>query len=120
MNGFDGAGFTFRRLQHGRITQPRIERFQIRRKVLGIFLARRGEVSAKLVEARVMIMLFGSFGRCDEAAGPGKRIEMLRDLFQVPTGFTLATHQPNHQEGDEAEQSGQAHGPLFCAPAQFR
>ena len=79
---FDGAGFAFRRFQHGGITQPRIERFEIRGKIFGVFLARGGEVAAELVDARIVIMLLRSFRAGNEPARRGERFETLRDFLQ--------------------------------------
>src|SRR5438477_13118188 len=63
----NGAGFPFRRLQHGGITQPGIERFEIRREVVEVFLARSGEVATEFVDARIVIMLLRSFRARNES-----------------------------------------------------
>ena len=126
-HGFDRTGFALCRLEHGRVTQPRIERFEIRREILGIFLAGGREVATELVDARIMIMLLGCFRIRDQPAIGRERFETLRDLFQRPSlprhlrrHFALAPHQPDNQNRDETEQRRYPPGPSFCPAAQLR
>ena len=65
VHGFDGASLAFGRLQHGGITQPRIQGFEIRAEIFGVFLPRGGEIAAELVDPRIVIVLFRRFRVAD-------------------------------------------------------